>query len=178
MKAFFAAVIIGLAALLASTASAGAAVTNCTGVGVTDTNVSYGVCNTDQNGGAGSVSFADGGLTAVMSARTQRGAQQVSAFWQTNGPVAATEQVCVSVRASQLSLKGGGSLYGYLALSYDNAVHSTTPNVISGGDDVEFCAPVPSGASNVWWQLLVVAGGDKPSSQVQAVVTLTNVRVS
>ena len=178
MKAFFAAVIVALAALLASTVSAGAAVTSCTGVGVTSTNISYGVCNSDQNGGAGSVSFADGGLTAVMSARTQRGAQQVSAFWQSNGPVAATDQICVSVRASQLDLKGGGSLYGYLALSYDNAVHATTPTVVSGGDDVELCAPVPSGASNVWWQLLVVAGGDKPSSQVQAVVTLVNVRVA
>jgi hypothetical protein len=67
----------------------------------------YGVCSTDQNGGAGSVSFADGGLAMSLSAKTQRGAEQVTAFSARNGAVPATEQIRVSVRASQLTLQRG-----------------------------------------------------------------------
>ena len=82
-----------------------------------------------------------------LSAKSQRGAQQVAAFWQSNGAVAATEQICVSVRASQLNLKGGGSLSGSLVLSYNGAVQSVTSSVIDRpNNDVEFCAPVASGA--------------------------------
>jgi hypothetical protein len=173
----FTALIVAVAALVASV-SAGAAITSCTGSGVTSSDVIYGVCNTDQTGGAGSVSFTDGGLTAAMSARTQRGPQQVAMFWESNGPVAATEQICVSVRASQLNLKGAGSVSGYLALSWDGAPRSVTSTIIDSPDnDVEICGSVPAGASDVWWQLQVVAGGDKPSSQAQAVVSLTNVRI-
>src|SRR5215212_10171054 len=134
----FTAIIVAVAALVASV-SAGAAVTSCTGSGVTSSNVIYGACNTDQNGGAGSVSFADGGLTATISARTQRGPQQVAMFWESNGPVAASEQICISVRASQLSLKGAGSLSSYLALSWDGAPRSVTSTVIATpNNDVEF----------------------------------------
>jgi hypothetical protein len=165
-------------AVLAGAASATGAVTNCAGTGVTADNAVYGVCNTDQGGGAGSVDFSSDGLTARLAAKTQRGAEQVAAFWQSNGPVAATTEICVTVHASQLSLRGAGSLNGYLLISYNGATQAASAHSIVDSSSVDFCWSVPPDATNIWWQLQLVAGGDKPMSQVQAAVTLDSVRVS
>ena len=164
--------------VLAGAASANAAVTSCSAIGVTAGNAIYGTCNTDQNGGAGSVGFSSDGMTAMLAAKTQRGAEQVAAFWQSNGPVAATEEICVTVHASQLTLRGGGSLYGYLVISSDGGTQSGDVQLIQNSESVAFCSSVPPGATNVWWQLLIVGGGDKPWSQVQAAVTLDSVTIS
>ena len=165
-------------AVLTGAASANAAVTSCDGVGVTADNVVYGTCNTDQNGGAGSVGFSSDGLTATLAARTQRGAHQVAAFWQSNGPVAATTQICVSFHASELTLRGAGTLNAYLLISSNGATQLVSAQAIADTNSVDFCWSVPPDATNIWWQLQIVAGGDKPMSQVQAAVTVDSVTIS
>ena len=74
--------------LLFGLISAPPSVTSCQGIGlIASINVQYGSCATDANGGRGSVEFSGGGFTAVLSAKTQRGAEQVASFWESNGPV-------------------------------------------------------------------------------------------
>jgi hypothetical protein len=164
-------------AALAGAASANAAVTGCNGTGVTADNVMYGICDTDQNGGAGSVAFSSDGSTARLSSRTQRGAQQVAAFWASNGPVAATSEICVTVHASELTLRGAGGVDAYLVVSYNGAPQTVTGAAVDSSSSVELCSSVPADATNVFWQVQIVAGGDKPVSQVQAAVTLDSVTI-
>ena len=177
MRALFIPLVTAVAAL-AGAASATGAVTTCAGTGVTADNVVYGTCSTDQNGGAGSIAFSSDGSTVTLAAKTQRGAEQMAAFWQSNGPVAATTGICVSVHASQLSLRGAGSVYGYLLISSNGATQLVSAQPIVDSSSVDFCWTVPPDASNIWWQLQIVGGGDKPTSQVQAAVTLDSVTVS
>jgi hypothetical protein len=170
--------LVAAVAILAGAASAKAAVTTCDGIGVTAGNVIYGTCNTDQNGGVGSVGFSSDGLTARLSAKTQRGAEQVAAFWQSNGPVAATAEICVGVHASQLTLRGAGSLYASLISSHNGGTQSVGAVRSDNSSSADLCSSLPADATNVWWQLQIVAGGDKPMSQVQAAVTLDSVTIS
>jgi hypothetical protein len=171
------------------TGAAQAAVTGCSSVGTVAGSVSYGACITDQNGGTGSLTWPDGipaaqGLTVEMTAKTQRGAEQVASFWESNGPIEITtpNQICVHADVTQLSLKGAGYVTQQLFLSYDGSqypigspqrIMSTTTN----SSPFSYCGSVPAGATNVWWQLVTIAGGDKPSSQVAVSTTLVGVSV-
>jgi hypothetical protein len=40
---------------------------------------------------------------------------------------------------------------------------------------LRYCAVYPVGATNVTWQLVLLAGGEKPSSQVQVSATISDV---
>jgi hypothetical protein len=175
------------------TVAAEAAVTGCNSVGTVAGDVIYGACSTDQNGGTGSLAWPDTapdgtpavqGLTVNMTAKTQRGAEQVASFWESNGPIeiATPNQICAHADVTQLSLKGGGYVTQQLFLSYDGLqypigspqrITSTTTN----SSPFSYCGSVPAGATNVWWQLVTVAGGDKPSSQVSVSTTLVGVSV-
>jgi hypothetical protein len=178
-------------ATVAGTAQAG--VTGCNSVGTVAGYVNYGACSTDQNGGTGSVTWPDTAAEGVpsghgfivdMKAKTQRSAEQVASFWQSNGPLEITtpNQICAYTNVTQLSLKGGGYVTQQLFLSYNGAeypigsprqITSTTNN----SSALSYCGNVPAGATNVWWQLITIAGGLKPSSQVSVSATLIGVSV-
>lgn len=148
--------------LFGSTQVADATVVNCMGGGVTTSNVMYGTCNTDADNGSGSVVFTDGGFTVELNAKAKRGAKEVAASWQSNGPVSPTSRICVSVSVTDLRLTQNGAVEHMLGISYNGATQSLEVWSVSSAGDKQYCGTVPPGATNIWWQLLTLAGGADP----------------
>ncbi|MGE5744143.1 MAG: hypothetical protein ACM368_09420 [Gemmatimonadota bacterium] len=159
--------------------TAQATVINCQGTGlIASLNVQYGTCTTDENGGQESVAFSNGGLTVALSAKTHQGAAAAAAFWESNGPVNATSQICVSVSVTQSSTRGLGEVQEQLRLSYNGAAQAPLITAVTATGEQSYCGAIPSGATNVFWQLITLVGGDKPMSQAHIEATLLGVTVS
>jgi hypothetical protein len=182
MRLFVLGVVVAIAASVALSPTAAAAVTTCSTLGAVSgaTNINYGTCATDQNGGVGSVAFSADGTRMTLSAKTRQGDQQVAGFWGSNGPISvAATLICVQMDVSELRLKGGGEVQEQLSLSYNGVTHAPlTWSVTSTGLQDPYCASVPAGATNVWWQLTTLAGGSKPASQARISQTAVSVRYS
>jgi len=159
------AVVAIVAASVASSHTASAAVTSCVGLGLVSgaTDITYGTCATDQNDGGGSVAFSTDGRSMTLAARTRQGTEQVAGFWQTSGPIAVTAtRICLDINVTALKLKRDGYVEEQLILSYDGVQHDPlTWSVTTTGIQPAYCASVPAGATNVWWQLISLAGGSK-----------------
>jgi hypothetical protein len=168
-------------ASVASSLTASAAVTTCTGVGAVSgaPDINYGTCATDQEDGDGSVAFSSDGNTATLSAKTKRGDEQVAGFWGTNGPVSgAVTRICIGLNVTELKVKKGGAVEEQLILSWGGVQQEPlTWPVTTKGVQPAYCGNVPTGAENVWWQLISLAGGAKPS-HVRVSETLVTVGYS
>jgi hypothetical protein len=158
------AVVATAAASAASSLTASAAVTSCSGLGTISgtTDINYGACNTDQNGGVGSVAFSSDGKSVTMKAKSKLGDEQVAGFWQSNGPISVVAtRICVAVVITDLKVKSG-VVDEQLILSYDGVQHDPlTWSVTTNGIQPAYCGSVPVGATNVWWQLVTLASGAK-----------------
>jgi hypothetical protein len=158
------AVVAIVAASVASSHTASAAVTSCSGLGlVSGADITYGTCATDQNDGDGSVAFSTDGRTMTLATRSHHGDEQVAGFWQTSGPIGVTAtRICLDINVTALKLKRGSAVEEQLILSYDGVQHDPiTWSVTTQGIQPAYCADVPDGATNVWWQLISLAGGSK-----------------
>jgi hypothetical protein len=181
-KAIVTAIIIIVAAC-AFSVTASAAVTNCSGLGTfwNDT-VQYSRCNTDQNAGTGSSTFSNSGQTVDLQAKTQRGSQQTVASWSSTSSIPANTNVCANTSVSLLSLKGGGYAQVQLLLTYFNSLGAFTGSfgtITPGnvGTQPKVCVDLPTGATNIWFQVLPEVGGGKPASQERMVMTLMNIQL-
>jgi hypothetical protein len=166
MKVFvLGAVVAIVAASVASSHTASAAVTSCSGLGLVSraTDITYGTCATDQNDGDGSVVFSIDGSTMTLAARTKRGTEQVAGFWQTSGPIdVAATRICLGINVTALKLKRDSAVEEQLILSYDGVQQDPiTWSMTTKGIQPAYCANVPDGATNVWWQLVSLASGSK-----------------
>jgi hypothetical protein len=156
-----------------------ASIRNCQGVGlIASINVQYGTCTTDADGGKGFVEFSDGGSTVALTAKSQKGAEAVASSWQSNGPVNATSQICVTISVTDLSLKGLGAVKQQLGLSYTGAPQTLFTSSVTATGNQTYCGTVPTGATNVWWQLATLAGGSKAASQAKISVRLVGVSIT
>lgn len=162
---------------VAWTQTADASIVNCSGVGVTPSNVMYGVCRTDSNGGSGSVDFSNSGLTAHLAMKSQRSAQEIAGFWQSNGPVNSASSICVTVDVTHLRIHGDGSMQHSLGISYNNAPRSLQTWPVDSLGSRQYCGSVPPDATNIWWQLLTLGGGPK-TSRAEVMETITDVVLS
>jgi len=167
MRLFVLGAIVAIAAAsVVSALSASAAVTSCSALGTVSGagDIAYGTCTTDQNDGDGSVSFSTDGSTMTLATRTSRGTnEQVAGFWQSSGPIAvAATRICLELNVTALHLKHDGSVEQQLILSLDGVQQDPlTWAVTKKGIQPAYCASVPAGATNVWWQLISLAGGTK-----------------
>jgi len=169
---------IGFGSPLYGMVSAQTTVTGCQGIGlIASNNVQYGTCTTDANGGTGSVVFSNDGFTVALRGRTQKGAEQVASFWESNGPVSATSQICVAISVTELSVKGLGGVQEQLVLSYNGIPQNPLTSSVTATGELTSCGAVPAGATNVFWQLITIAGGDKPASRVGASQTFRGVSI-
>ena len=156
-----------------------ASVTTCQGVGVTASNYQYGRCATDKTGGSGTFSFNADGLTASVDAKTMKNAYETASYWASNGSVGSVSSVCISLAVGQLDIKRSGYVQQHLLISYNGSSQlDLVSSVLSTGTQPSYCAFLPAGANNVWWQLVTVVGGDKPSSQMKFAQTLLQVTVA
>lgn len=148
-------------AILANTANAG--VTSCVSKGTLPSgSVLYAECSTDANNGSGKISFSPDGSSVELQAQTVRsGLHQVAASWSSNGPVQVSDRVCVKVEVRHLFLPGNASAQQQLILSYNGAQQQPLVSPVSMGKR-EYCATVPAGATNVWWQLITLVSVDRP----------------
>jgi hypothetical protein len=157
--------LVAIAAASAASSLGSAAVTSCTGVGTVagSPDISYGTCATDQNDGDGSVDFSRDGRTMGLRARTREGSEQVAGFWQSNGPISvAATRICIAINVTSLKVKGIGAVEEQLILSHDGVQDDPlTWSVTATGMQPAYCGSVPAGATNVWWQLISLAGGSK-----------------
>jgi hypothetical protein len=168
-----------IAGLLYATAPAQATVIGCSGIGViASNNVQYGTCATDANGGTGSVTFSNDGSTAALSAKTKRAAEQVASYWQSNGPVNATSEICVDISVTQVSLRGSGLVQEQLRLSYNGAQQGPITWSVTTTGNKTYCGAIPAGATNVWWQLITLANANKPVGEARVSETLLAVRMT
>jgi hypothetical protein len=165
MRLFVLGAIVAIAAAsAASSLTASAAVTTCSALGTVSgaTDINYGTCITDQNGGDGSIRFSSDGKSVTMRARSKLGDEQVAGFWQSSGPISViATQICVAVVVDHLKVKGG-AVDEQLILSYDGVQHDPlTWSVTTTGVQPAYCGSVPEGSTNVWWQLITLASGAK-----------------
>jgi hypothetical protein len=158
-------VFVAIAAASAASSLSSAAVTSCSGLGIVagSSDISYGTCATDQNDGDGSVDFSRDGRTMALDAKTRQGSEQVAGFWQSNGPITVTAtRICVAINVTSLKVKGIGAVEQQLILSHDGVQEDAlTWSVTATGIQPAYCGTVPTGATNVWWQLISLAGGSK-----------------
>jgi hypothetical protein len=166
MKVFvLGAVVAIVAASVASSHTASAAVTTCSGLGTVSgaTDITYGTCATDQNDGDGSVAFSTDGRSMTLATKTRQGTEQVAGFWQSSRPTAVTAtRICLAINVTALKLKRDSALEEQLNLSYNGAQKDPlTWPVTTTGIQPAYCASVPAGATNVFWQLVSLAGGSK-----------------
>jgi hypothetical protein len=158
------AVVATAAASTASSLTASAAVTSCSALGTVSgtTDINYGTCTTDQNGGEGSIDFSHDGQSVRMKAKSKLGDEQVAGFWQSNGPISViATQICIAVDVAHLKVRDG-AVDEQLILSYDGVQHEPlTWSVTATGVQPAYCGSVPEGATNVWWQLITLASGAK-----------------
>ena len=163
-------------AVIPAPRTATAAVSTCSGIGLTTSNVQYGTCTTDANGGFGSVSFSTDGFTATLAAKAHKGTETVASFWSSNGPVSVTSgNICVTVDVTQADLRGLGAVEQDLNLSYNGAQQAPLTSQVTSTGSQTYCGAVPSGATNVFWELITSAGGSKPTAQARIEETLTGV---
>jgi len=165
MRLFVLGAVVAIAAAsVASSLTASAAVTSCSGLGTVSgaTDITYGTCTTDQNGGDGSIVFSSDGKSLTMRAKSRLGDEQVAGFWQSSGPISVSAtRICVAVVVAHLKVKGG-TVDEQLILSYDGVQHDPLPwSVTTTGVQPAYCGDVPVGATNVWWQLITLASGAK-----------------
>jgi hypothetical protein len=151
-------------------------VTSCSGLGAVSgaPDITYGTCTTDLNDGEGSVTYSADGRTMTLATRTKPGTgEQVAGFWQSSGPIGvAATQICLAIDVTTLHLKPGGDVEEQLILSLDGVQQDpVTFSVTKKGVQPAYCASVPAGASNVWWQLISLAGGPKVHAS-QTLVTV------
>jgi hypothetical protein len=165
-------VLFGVLAISASAANA--AVTNCIGPGSTPTGVSAAKCNTDMNGGSGSVAFRNSFQTVQLTAKTQRGGDQVAASWDQYLFGNTSGNVCVKVSIRALSLKASGPVTLQLATADTTATYPGPPHLVTTTRKYKLCSPLPLG-SVVSWELLITAGGVKPVGNASVKMTLVGV---
>jgi hypothetical protein len=163
------------AASVASSHTASAAVTVCSGLGAVSgaVDITYGTCETDQNDGEGTVAFSPDGTSMELATRVRKGDEQVAGFWQSSGPIAAAAtRVCLQTNFTTLKLKHHSAVEEQLILSFDGVQQDPlTWSVTKPGVQPAYCASVPGDASNVWWQLVSLAGGSR-SRASQTLVTV------
>ena len=168
-----ASITVAAAAGLTPVTGGDAAVVNCVGIGVIGS-IQYGTCNTDEHGGSGSVRFAHNPLTATLIAAGGSAAEQVAGFWESNGPVdVAGGEICVTVRVTNFTAKGGATSEQRLDLSYDFTPHPQVFPTTKGTS--RLCGAVPTGAKNVFWQLLTTVEATGGGSRARLKETLVGV---
>lgn len=161
---------------VAAATAAPAAVTSCSGAGVNASmSVQYGTCKTDLSRGTSATSFTTNGLTVNLSASARNGAEQAAAFWSSNGPIAATEELCVKWKTNSLTLKGRGNIEMVLQISWNGSIQDTLSTGVDTVDSRSLCDPIPSGAANIWWNLETIATAPSKGSQASASTTLIGV---
>jgi hypothetical protein len=176
MRVLVLGVFVAIAAASLASSLGSAAVTSCTGLAIVagSPDISYGTCATDQNDGEGSVTFSHAGRKMRLAAKTKQGNEQVAGYWQSNGPITvAATRICLQIVATLKETDG--TVEEQLIISHDGIQEAPlTWSVTTSGLQPPYCADVPAGASNVWWQLISLASG----SNVRVSETLVTVGYS
>lgn len=160
-------------AILFQAVPAQAEATYCSGMGLTlGGTVQYGSC-ASTNPSAGTVAFSSDGTVVKLTAN---GPSEAISFLGSNGPIAAS-RLCVRVFVDKLRVSTPLAATQSLAISYNGSQQPDLVWTAQRGVS-RYCASIPAGASNIFWQLRTKLGGDRGFHLSTLRQTLLSVSVS